>query len=204
MKLITQTLLASCLIAVTPAFAQDVVMIVKEVSAVDQVNTELGGLRKMINSVNRTLQEMKESGSLDMVQDLRNEVALLELKKESARRRSIILEARAAYYYDGWLNQIEGMENKDLRKKAEKRYSQVLKEYNKFVDLVKKGRADFVPYVSDVTDIIIYLDADPSEKALKSLSNTIWKLDSRSKALMKQIDGIVKQLTVAREAIPQK
>jgi len=79
-----------------------------------------------------------------------------------------------------------------------------LSEYNKFVDLVRKGRAEFVPYVLDIQDIIIYLDADPSEKALKTLSDPIWKLNDRAQSLMKKIDGIIKQLAVARAAIPQK
>jgi hypothetical protein len=207
MKLNPNMLLLSCCVAFFPLVAQNAVAaenVVEEVSAVDEYKTELAGLKKLIFSANAVLQGMKDTDSLEMLKELRAEFALLNLKKEAARRRGISLEARAKEYYNGWLDQIEGIENKDMRKKAMKRYETVLSEYTKFVGLTEKGRKAFVPYVSDVQDIIIYLDADPSTKALKSLSNTIWKLDTRSKALLKQITGITRQLDIAKAAIPKK
>lgn len=207
MKLNPKMLLVSCCVAFFPLVAQNSVAagkVVEEVSAVDEYKNELAGLKKLIFSANAILQGMKDTDSVEMLKKLRGEFALLNLKKESVRRRGISLEAKAKEYYNGWLDQIEGIENKDMRKKAIKRYENVLSEYTKFVGLTEKGRKGFVPYVSDVQDIIIYLDADPSTKALKSLSNTIWKLDTRSKALIKQIDGINKQLDVAKAAIPKK
>ena len=196
-----------CCVAFFPLVAQNAVAaekVVEEVSAVDEYKNELAGLKKLIFSANAILQGMKDTDSVEMLKKLRGEVALLNLKKESVRRRGISLEAKAKEYYNGWLDQIEGIENKDMRKKAIKRYENVLSEYTKFVGLTEKGRKGFVPYVSDVQDIIIYLDADPSTKALKSLSNTIWKLDTRSKALINEIDGITKQLDIAKAAIPKK
>lgn len=206
MKLNPNMVLLSCCVAFFPLVAQNSVAaekVVEEVSAVDEYKNELAGLKKLIFSANAILQGMKDTDSVEMLKKLRGEFALLNLKNQAARRRGISLEARAKEYYNGWLDQIEGIENKDMRKKAIKRYENVFSEYTKFIGLTEKGRKGFVPYVSDVQDIIIYLDADPSTKALKSLSNTIWKLDTRSKALIKQIDGITKQLDIAKAAIPK-
>jgi hypothetical protein len=51
--------------------------------------------------------------------------------------------------------------------------------------------------MADLKDVKTFLDIDPSQKAVATLSNSIWKLGNQSKTVQKRIDSLIVQIDKA-------
>jgi len=203
MKLTIPSLVAGCLLVCGSLLAADRAD-AKPTPVMPKVKAELAQLQKLLSTANSSLRMMRQNADVNAVKELKILVKQLDKTADEARRNAIVMQARATEHYNTWLDTIEGLENKEIRDKAKARYAKVRSEYDKFLELANKARKEYLPVVSDIEDIIIYLEADPSKEALKSLSSSISSMQPRSESVIKSISAVMKQMEIARAAIPQK
>ena len=96
------------------------------------------------------------------------------------------------------------MANAKLREKAQERLTESQKEFDKIVVQATAAKEQVLPFVSAVKDIVIYLGADQSEEAVKTLSGDIWKLSNRSKSVNSSIQDVIGQIDRTIKSLPQK
>ena len=128
----------------------------------------------------------------------------LQTRVDSVQTNAVIAKARVKEHYDAWSKELTGMPNPKLREKAQERLTKSQKEFDKIVVKGTVAKEQVLPFVSQVKDVVIYLGADVSEEAVKSLSNDIWKLDGKAAAVNGSIKDVIDQIDRTIKSLPQK
>jgi hypothetical protein len=128
----------------------------------------------------------------------------LQTRVNTLQTNAVSVKARVKEHYEAWSKQLTAMGNANLREKAQERLTESQKEYDKIVAQATEAKEQVLPFVSAVKDIVIYLGADLSEEAVKSLSSDIWKLGNRSKSVNSSIQDVVEQIDRTIKSLPQK
>jgi hypothetical protein len=128
----------------------------------------------------------------------------LESSVETTRKNAITVKARVKDHYDAWQKTLTEMQNAKLREKAQDRFTESQKQFGKIVAQATEAKDQVLPFVSDLKDVVIYLEADQSDEAVDSLSNTIWKLGNRSKSVNSSIGNVIEQIDRTIKSLPQK
>jgi chromosome segregation ATPase len=173
------------------------------------LKTSLQQLSAQIDATVTALQSLRESAkkSGDMKNDLdafSRSYASLEKQLEEARTRAIAMKAKAKEHQEAWAKEVEGIQNPKLREKAGDRLADEKKQFDKIIERSEDLRKVGTPFMADLKDIKTFLDIDPSDKAVSTLSNSIWKLGNQSKTVMSRINALVQQIDKALGTPPAK
>ena len=211
MKIQATMLAAICIAGSTvllspPAAAQankpaSVVSLTDFKNQLSQLQTEITYTVGSLNAVKASAK--KEADLTKAVAELNTRFAMLEKRVETLRTNAIMVKACVKEHYDGWSKELTSMQNASLREKAQDRLSRSQKEFDKIIAQATEAKAEVLPFVSEVKDIVIYLNADMSEQAVDSLSNTIWKLGNRSKSVNGSVGDVIEQIDATAKSLPQ-
>ena len=128
----------------------------------------------------------------------------MQARVNTLQTNAVSVKARVKEHYEAWSKQLTGMGNANLREKAQERLTESQKEFDKIVVQATEAKEQVLPFVSAVKDVVIYLGADLSDEAVKSLSGDIWKLGNRSKSVNSSIQDVVEQIDRTIKSLPQK
>jgi len=108
-------------------------------------------------------------------------------------------------YFDDWQSTVNGIANKSLQKKAQKRLDAVKKEYDNVQASLVLAGDKFKPFLSDLTDIQKTLATDVTAGGVKAVKSTVssanWNLQYVDKAIKSAIKGMDKmQKALSSEA----
>ncbi len=170
---------------------------------------QLVQLQNEITATASSLNLVKESGKDEAelakaAAQLDTRFKSLEALVETVRVDAVTVKARVKDHYDAWSKELTAMQNPSLREKAQERLTRSQKEFDKIIAEAGKTKQEVLPFVSDVKDTVIYLNADLSTAAVKSLSNTIWKLANRSKSVNGSIKDLIEQIDETIKSLPKK
>lgn len=173
------------------------------------MKAQLTLLQDNITSAVNALQQVKESAKSES--DLKKAAAYfesrfkaLESQVETVRKQAVVTKARSKEHYESWQKELTEVENPKIREKAQARFTESKKEFDKIIASAERTKEEALPFVSDVKDIVLYLDADLSEDAVDSLSSTIWKLGNRSRAVIGSIADLNEQIDRTIKSLPKK
>lgn len=166
-------------------------------------------LQDKVSTTTEALQQVKESAKSESslskaATEFHRRFAALEGQFSTVRTQAVVVKARAKEHYENWQKELSSVQNTDIREKAQKRYTASREEFDKIVAKAERAKEEALPFTSQLKDIAIYLDADLSEEAVKSLSNTIWKLNGEAKSLNGSISDVVDQIDRTIKSLPKK
>lgn len=173
------------------------------------LRTQFAMLQTEINATVEALNLVKESGKkpdelAKAAGILGRTFDVMQNRVNTLQTNAVTVKARVKEHYEAWSKQLTAMGNAKLREKAQERLTDSQKEFDKIVAEATKAKEQVLPFVSSVKDIVIYLGADLSNEAVKSLSNDIWKLDGRSKSVNGSIQDVINQIDRTIKSLPQK
>lgn len=178
------------------------------VSLADMKN-QLRILQDNITSAVNVLQQVSESAKNEAAltkaaADYANRFKTLDAQFETVRKQGVVAKARAKEHYDSWLKELTAVQDPKIREKAQTRFTASKQEFDKIIATAEKAKEDLLPFVAELKDIALYLDADLSADAVKSLSNTIWKLGNKSKSVIGSIEKVNAQIDRTIQSLPKK
>jgi outer membrane murein-binding lipoprotein Lpp len=80
-------------------------------------------------------------------------VSSLESEAKSVSRKSEAMQKQGAAYFTQWDKDLATIQNEDIRTRSEDRRRAVASRFEKLGASYEKVRSDFLPFLSDVTDI---------------------------------------------------
>ncbi len=127
----------------------------------------------------------------------------LQKQIETLRAQATQMRTRAAEHYKAWQSELSQMGNPKLREKALNRYEEAKEEFDEIIVIADHAKRELEPFLADLRDVNSYLSADLSADAVKSLSNDIWKLGNKSRAVVASLQHLNGQIGKAMEAQPE-
>lgn len=127
----------------------------------------------------------------------------LESQMATVREQAVTTRARLRQHYDAWEKELQAMQNPSIREKAQGRLSESKEQFGRIVEQANEAKSEVVPFVSELKDIVIYLKADTSEDAVKSLSGTIWKLNNKYKSVNGSIGDVIEEIDKTIKGMPK-
>jgi len=177
------------------------------VVSLGELKNQLASLQGMISSTVASLERVKsagDDGSLGKASsDFTTRLKGLDNQVELIRRYAVTVKARAKDHYEIWQKEISTVQNPKIREKAQERFAEARKQLDKIISTAGETKQQLGPFLTDLKDIGIYLEADTSQDAVKSLSNTIWKLGNKSKTVIGSISDLNEQIDRAIQATPK-
>ena len=179
------------------------------IASIEQVRADLVTLNGELLAASGSLQRVKDSQKnpeelANAIRAFSAQTSGLEARSESIRKNALSMKTRTKEYHDAWLKELESMGNPALKEKASKRFQDVKEEFDKIIDTGDDAKRSFVPFVADLKDVKTYLEADSTPEAVKSLSNTIWKLGIRAHSVSGDIQSVIQQIDRTLEKSPGK
>lgn len=95
------------------------------------------------------------------------------------------------------------MQNPKLREKAQERFANTTREFEKISEKVASAKEDFAPLAANLKDIHTYLQTDLSKDAVSSLSSSIWKMGNQARTVDGELAEICKQIERTINKLPE-
>jgi hypothetical protein len=180
----------------------------ESVVSLADLKKQLMGLQSQIKETVNSLQQVKEQakdpvGLPKAVAEFESRFKSLEAQVEASRSQAVVVKARAKAHYDVWQKELNAVENASIREKAQTRFTESREQFEKIIATAERAKEETLPFVSDLKDVLLYLQSDLSDEAVKSLSNTIWKLGNRSKSVVGSIEDVNEQIDRTIKGLPQ-
>lgn len=113
-----------------------------------------------------------------------------------------VLSADGETYFGEWLQEIETLENNQIKKASSKRLKAVQKQYDELLEELETVPPLFAPMMSDLDDLKTALGMDLTPAGLKALTKAMNKTDKSLGAFQKSVvdslaafDQLVRDLT---------
>jgi hypothetical protein len=130
------------------------------------------------------------------------EVTKTEAAAGWTRTRCQWMAGDGLQYFKDWQTTINGIANKSLQKKAQKRLNAVKVSYDKVEASLRQAGEKFKPFLSDLGDIQKALATDVTAGGVKAIKSTVksanWNeqyVDKAVKAALKEMDKMEKALS---------
>lgn len=173
-----------------------------------EIRKTLGELQASISDTVTSLTQLKEGakaggdlGSRYAAFD--TEFKELESLIAKVRAQGTKVRARSEEHYRAWREELSKMSNPKLREKAQNRFADAKEEFDEIIVIADEAKREMEPFMADLRDVATYLKADLSADALKTLSNTIWKLGNKSRAVIGSIQHVTAQINKTLEELPE-
>jgi cell division protein ZapA (FtsZ GTPase activity inhibitor) len=171
-------------------------------SQLSQVQTDIATAVSSLNAVKESAEN--EAALTKAAAEYDRCYGMLQTRVDTLRTNAVTIKATVKTTYEAWQKELTAMQSAALREKAQARFSESQKEFEKIIAKANEAKEKVLPFVSELKDINIFLAADLSDEAVKSLSNTIWKLGNSSKSVIGSIDEVKQQIDRTIKALPQK
>ena len=172
-----------------------------------ELKSQLSSLQSMISSTIASLERVKSAGESGPVgkasADFTTRLKGLDSQVELIRRYAVTVKARAKDHYETWQKEISTVQNPKIREKAQERFAEARKQFDKIISTAGDTKQQLGPFLTDLKDVGIYLEADSSQDAVKSLSSTIWKLGNKSKTVLGSINDLNEQIQKTIQTMPK-
>ncbi len=175
----------------------------------NQVESSVESTRTGLESANAAISEtLATLGSLQLESTVLTEVYPVFKKQvkavadgaEQVKKNSIAMQEAGKVKFDTWKLELESIQDAKLKKTSMKRMEDALKSYEDLLALVKESETVMDPFVSDLTDIVTYLDLDLTKEGIKKISGfngPVKKATKSGEKVQKWIGKVVEELVKA-------
>ena len=116
---------------------------------------------------------------------------------EKVKKNSIAMQEAGKVKFDAWKLELESIQDAQLKKASTKRMTDAIAKHEGLLKLVKESETVMDPFVSDLTDIVKYLDLDLSKDSIKKISGFNGPIKKAAKSggnVQKWIGKVVEEL----------
>lgn len=191
-----------------PVFAAETAQKPSTIVSLRQLKAQLASVQQQISTTMTSLERVKASGE--------NEAALakstaeftasfhaLEAQVEQVRRQAVACRALAAEHFEAWQRELNEIQNSSIREKAQTRFSESKEQFEKIIATAEEAKKEAQPLIAELKDIATYLEIDPTPKAAKTLSSTIWKAGNKSHSVNGSIADVNEQIDRTMKMLPK-
>jgi flagellar biosynthesis chaperone FliJ len=173
-----------------------------------EIHGSIANVQAGISSTMSALSELKSAGksgsSLSAKHAAFNkQFQQLQSTIEDTRKQGTLIRGKSEEQYKAWQEELAKMGNPKLRDKAMNRYEDAKEEFEEIIVISQEAKKDLGNLMSDLNDIATYLNTDLSKDALKTLSNTIWKLENKSRGVVASLQHVNTQIDRTLEELPE-
>jgi hypothetical protein len=173
------------------------------VSSVSKLEMELQNASDQVSSTLQALDAIvaEPEGDLRPAYDAYTK-ALSDLKSASKRvsDEGAAVRSKANSYYTDWEKNIATITNTDIKERAEKRRSEMLKKQEEANAWILSFGQRFDSFVTELEDIRAYLETDLNSAGVKSITGQVKDTKKDGQAIQKDLDKLVAALTDVRES----
>jgi chromosome segregation ATPase len=122
------------------------------------------------------------------------ELVTMEQKALWARERADSMRAKGQAFFSDWEQQIQSIQNPDIRTAAEKRLAKRKKSYEKILSTMQEAKAQLVPFMSDLNDIKKLFDGELTASSVASAKNLIRQAGWHGEDVVESLQDVEKEL----------
>jgi len=116
---------------------------------------------------------------------------------EKAKKNSIAMQDAGKAKFDAWKLELDSIQDAKLKKTSMKGMTDAIAKHDVLLKLIKESGTIMDPFVSDLNDIVKYLDLDLSKESIKKISGfngPVKKAAKDGDKVQKWIDKVVEEL----------
>lgn len=170
------------------------------------------GLEKSKAAINATLASLNTlqlEGSVlaDVYPAFKEHVATVSAGAERVKDNAVAMEEAGTAKFDAWKSELDLIANEQIKKTSLKSMAEAVKKHGELLTLLKESKTVMDPFVSDLNDIVTYLDLDLSKEGIKKISGfngPIKKAVKSGERVNKWIDDVVGELMKSEGASASK
>lgn len=129
------------------------------------------------------------------------EVAKTETAAGWTRMRVQWMGGDGQKYFEDWQNTVNGIANKSLQKKAQKRLNTVQASYDKVAASLELAGEKFKPFLSDLGDIQKTMATDVTAGGVKAIKSTVKSANWNHQYVEKAIKSALKEMDKMQQAL---
>jgi len=124
--------------------------------SLSELRSQLTTLQNSVAGTMESLQQVKtaaaggESGLTKAAADFRSRFNQLESQVGTVRTQAVLVKARAADHYESWQKDLSTVQNAKIREKAQDRFTEAKKEFDKIVEKAGVAKEEALPLVSEL------------------------------------------------------
>ena len=163
---------------------------------IDALRVESANVRNQILLTMESLKRMNVKGVelRPQFEKFKAELAKMEAQAKIASDRAQSMKEKGTESFQAWEQEVNSINNADIRKEAEKRYTQRKKSYDKILKAMEEAKVELVPFMSDLNDIRKLLESELTEKTVAATKSTIRSADWHGDDVKSSLTDVEKEL----------
>jgi DUF2959 family protein len=166
-------------------------------SSIKQARTEAEATTAQLNSTLAALNALtsQKKGDLNPAyQAFRAEIPKTRTAATATSGRVESMTKQRAKYFSDWQSTIDGINNKSLQKKAQKRLNAASQSYDKAEAAMQTAAEKFRPFLSDLSDIEKALSQDVTASGVKNMKSVVRSANWNYKFVTSAINDALKEM----------
>lgn len=124
----------------------------------------------------------------------KTELTEMQAQAKIARDRADSMKKNGQASFAAWEQEVEAINNADIRKEAQKRYTKRKKSYDKILKALEEAKEELVPFMSDLNDIRKLLESELTESTVGSTKGTIRSADWHGEDVRDSLTDVEKEI----------
>jgi chromosome segregation ATPase len=124
----------------------------------------------------------------------KTELTEMEAQAKIARNRADAMKKNGQVSFAAWEQEVQTINNPDIRKEAEKRFNKRKKSYDKILKQMEEAKDELVPFMSDLNDIRKLLESELTEGSVAGTKSTIRSADWHGEDVRDSLADVEKEL----------
>jgi septal ring factor EnvC (AmiA/AmiB activator) len=163
---------------------------------IQSLRSECAATRRQITV---TLEELgrltKEGAELrPQFEKYKAELVKMEAQAQVARTRADSMKEKGVAFFSEWEQQVNTIQNEDIRKAAAGRLAKRKKSYEKILATMSEAKEELVPFMSDLNDIRKMLENELTASSVNSVKNTVRQARWRGEDVQDSLQDVEKEL----------
>jgi TolA-binding protein len=124
----------------------------------------------------------------------KTELTEMQAQAKITRDRADSMKKNGQASFAAWEQEVETINNADIRKEAQKRYAKRKNSYDKILKALEEAKAELVPFMSDLNDIRKLLESELTESTVSATKSTIRSADWHGEDVRESLSDVEKEL----------
>jgi hypothetical protein len=122
------------------------------------------------------------------------ELTEMEVQAKITRDRADSMKKNGHASFAAWEQEVEAINNADIRKEAQKRFAKRKKSYDKILKAMEEAREEMVPFMSDLNDIRKLLESELTQSTVGATKSTIRSADWHGEDVRDSLTDVEKEI----------